>query len=331
MKYSIIVPVYNPPLEFLKLCIDSILNQTYNNYEIIIVDDGSKKEIGKFLDNLISNDHIKVFHNTNHGVSYSRNFGVEKSTGDYISFVDSDDVLNHNFLDIANQILEKNKLDMIVSQVTFNEKLLDSGEYTLYQCASINKELMSYYLSFYNINFKDNNKWVNRGPVARIIKKSFAIENRFDEDVSFAEDVLWNIQLLKKLNNIAILLMPAYYYRKNNGSLTAKYHPSFDNELIPVSQKIKNEIKNENVELSYSALLYEFYRIYLSLDLFHRENKLTIKEKYQKLVRISDNLLSSSRVKDISLKKYKFKHAVLLFLLKHKFYGIILILGSKRK
>ena len=238
MKYSVIIPVYNSPMEFLKLCIDSVLNQTYQNLEIIIVDDGSIKEVGNFLDQYADIDHIKVFHNTNHGVSYSRNFGIEKSTGDYISFVDSDDVLNPKFLEIANQILEKNNYDMIVSQVTFNEENLDSCEYMLYKGPNINKELMNYYLSFRNINFKDDNKWVNRGPVARIIKKNLIVENRFDEDVNFAEDVLWNLQLLKKLNNVAVLLMPAYYYRKNNGSLTSKYHYNFDNELVPVAKII---------------------------------------------------------------------------------------------
>ena len=96
MKFSIIVPTYNRE-EYIIKCIDSILDQTYDNFEAIIIDDGSTDN----TDNLVKKYHdkrIKYFKNTNHGIGYSRNFGLNKAKGDYIFFLDSDDYLDENML-----------------------------------------------------------------------------------------------------------------------------------------------------------------------------------------------------------------------------------------
>ena len=83
---SIIIPVYNGE-KYIKRCLDSIFTQSFENYEVIIVNDGSTDNTKNILDEL-KNDKLKIYNNENHGVSYSRNFGIEHSIGEYIMFVD---------------------------------------------------------------------------------------------------------------------------------------------------------------------------------------------------------------------------------------------------
>ena len=95
---SIIVPIYKVE-KYLKQCLDSILNQTYENIEIILVDDGSPDNCGKICDEYASNDkRIRVIHKENGGLSSARNAGLDVATGEYISFIDSDDYVSENFI-----------------------------------------------------------------------------------------------------------------------------------------------------------------------------------------------------------------------------------------
>lgn len=112
---SIIVPVYNVE-DYLKECLNSIINQIYKNLEILLIDDGSSDKSGEICDEFAKNDsRIKVFHKQNGGQSSARNLGLDKSKGDFISFVDSDDVLGENFIQKLYDMASKfqTKMSMI--------------------------------------------------------------------------------------------------------------------------------------------------------------------------------------------------------------------------
>lgn len=102
MKFSIIIPVYNTE-KYLKRCIESVLSQTYQNFEMIIINDGSNDNSEEILKNYTSNFKIKIIKQTNHGLSYSRNVGIRKAKGDYIIFLDSDDLIEKDLLNIINK------------------------------------------------------------------------------------------------------------------------------------------------------------------------------------------------------------------------------------
>ena len=102
IKFSIIVPVYNVE-KYIKKCIDSILNQTYKNYEIIIINDGSTDNSSKIINNYKKNKKIKIITQKNKGLSAARNKGIKLATGDYILFIDSDDYIDENLLLILNK------------------------------------------------------------------------------------------------------------------------------------------------------------------------------------------------------------------------------------
>lgn len=121
-KVSIIVPVYNVE-KYLKRCVDSIIEQSYKNLEIILVDDGSKDNSFSICKEYESKDsRVRIFHKENEGLGLTRNYGIEKSTGEYITFVDSDDYLT---LDAVETMVEKaavTNADVVVANMFYKDK-----------------------------------------------------------------------------------------------------------------------------------------------------------------------------------------------------------------
>ena len=116
-KVSIVVPVYNTGKEMLVRCFDSIINQTYKNIELIIVDDGSEQETADVCDKYC-NDHqefnIRVIHNKNGGASVARNTGIENSTGAYITFVDADDWVDSEYIEFLHTRIIEVDADIVM-------------------------------------------------------------------------------------------------------------------------------------------------------------------------------------------------------------------------
>ena len=118
MKFSIIIPAYNVA-DYLENCVESILKQTYDNYEIIIVDDGSTDETGKIADDLsLQFKQINVIHQSNGGASKARNTGMKEVVGDYILFLDGDDFWSDiYFLDQVASELNKQLVDVVITMI----------------------------------------------------------------------------------------------------------------------------------------------------------------------------------------------------------------------
>ncbi len=112
---SVIVPIYKVE-EYLRECVDSIINQTYKNLEIILVDDGSPDNCGEICEEYARNDsRVTVYHKENGGLSDARNYGMARSHGEYITFVDSDDVIKENFVEALMELIHKYNADIAVS------------------------------------------------------------------------------------------------------------------------------------------------------------------------------------------------------------------------
>lgn len=113
MKISVIVPVYNTE-RFLVECLESILNQTWKNIEVILIDDGSTDSSGQICEQFAMQDErVQVIHQENQGVSHARNIGLKKASGDLVSFIDSDDTLELDMYELLVEIMEKNKADIV--------------------------------------------------------------------------------------------------------------------------------------------------------------------------------------------------------------------------
>ena len=130
MKFSIVVPVYNVE-KYINKALDSILNQTYNNFEVIIVNDGSTDNSQKIIDKYTKLDkRFKSYKKENGGLSSTRNFGIKYTTGDYLLFIDSDDYIEKDYLEQANKVTNYTHPDLeydvvfVISNIPFESHYL---------------------------------------------------------------------------------------------------------------------------------------------------------------------------------------------------------------
>ncbi len=188
-KVSIIVPIYNT-VQYLNICIESILQQTYADFELILVDDGSTDGSDALCDQ-VNDARVKVIHQKNQGVSAARNTGLKKAVGQYIMFVDSDDTIEPNMLEcLYNNALKKNA-DIII-------------------CGAVpksNKDL------FTTLALQE--QW---GPWNKLIKKS-TLHHTFDPSISIGEDLLFIYQNHKYWKTFVFILEEFYHYRIHRNSV----------------------------------------------------------------------------------------------------------------
>lgn len=205
-KISVTIPVYNVEPDYIENAINSVLNQTYKNIEIIVVNDGSTDE--KTLEYLrtINNPVIKIINQENKGSGGARNTGIENSNGEYIGFLDADDWLDANFYEVLYNLCEENNADIACGTLTRKnihfQKPMDSFD---------NKVVD---------NFLAKMKYISNGSVcSKLFKKDLFLGVRFKEH-TYYEDNPVLVDLLVKSNKVAFTNTVKYYYRENFESIT---------------------------------------------------------------------------------------------------------------
>ena len=255
---SVIVPVYNCE-KFLKKCIDSIINQSYTDLEIILVDDGSTDKSGIICDSYREKDcRIRVIHKENGGVSSARNFGLDLAVGDYIFFVDSDDYLNHTCIQKLVLAQKQNKADIIVGNaidVRENGSTIANGGIS--EGKLLKKDDAIYH--FLKADYFTAVCW------GRLYCRSCIKFLRFDEHMRIAEDGKFFLNAIENSESIFIIPEKLYYYVIRDGSavhsgFTQKYYDElkFCEELAKAnhgSEKLR-EISEYKLYLYIQRLLY---------------------------------------------------------------------------
>ena len=206
---SVVVPVYNV-IQYVEKCIRSILLQSYKNIEVVLIDDGSNDGSEIVCDRFAQEDNrVHVFHIKNSGVSAARNLGLEKSTGDFIFFVDSDDWIAKDAIAEMIDAVVKNDLDLIACNMYLVHKN-EQGDYVAKKdiiWPDINEiTFMNRVDAFYTI-FSESAILANK-----IIKKVCIKNNKFNESIDYGEDMLFLIQCLKNIQKAAITPYYGYYY-----------------------------------------------------------------------------------------------------------------------
>lgn len=227
-KLSIIIPVYNAE-KYLEDCLKSICDEIDSRTELIIIDDGSK-DCSKDIYSKFKGNNVKIFVNDNHGVSYTRNFGIEKASGKYIMFVDADDFLTNNWSSVIfNNINEYND-DFIIFINGISEKLSK-------------EQLLDY-------NFQTDNsiKWIST-PWSKLYKKSILDKNniRFNGNIINGEDMLFNMEYINAIDSIKGIDCNIYNYRINPYSVTQ----SFKEKIFESDKIFLEELKNSNISPKY--------------------------------------------------------------------------------
>ena len=249
---SIVIPVYNVE-KYLKKCLDSIINQTYKNLEIILVNDGSTDKSADICKEYAKNDkRIIYIEQENQGLSCARNTGINNIHGKYIAFVDSDDYININFIEKLYTILIETNSDIAVcnySKVNENSKIdINKKEEDV-------KRVFSGTSKFYNIYNELENVTVvawNKLYKVDIFKNIRYPNGKVHED----EFVIYDI--IKVSKKIVYTTCNYYYYFQRSNSITGNYNIKRAVILEALEDRL-NKFKNDNKKILYSLTLYDYY------------------------------------------------------------------------
>lgn len=282
-KVSIVVAVYNAE-KTLKKCVESLLNQTYNNIEIILVNDCSKDNSLDICNEYSkANDNVKVISNDrNSGVSATRNNGINNSIGEYICFVDSDDYVESNYIEVLYYYYQKYNTVPICGFVYHDEynhakpvKYSWSGDEGLVSLGEAFKLKSELYLTAL---------WNKLFDRRLIIDKNI----KFDINISVGEDLRFSVEYFDKNNisEVSVLKSPLYHYMKlSDNSLMSNFVDNFDREKDNLDLIRSLAIKyNKSVDVEYKKAMEQVKTSMIYLIM--RENKLSKKCKIEKIKRI---------------------------------------------
>lgn len=259
---SIIIPVYKVE-KYLPRCIESVLNQTYKNFELILVDDGSPDNSGKICDEYaLKDERIKVIHKENGGVSSARNAGIDVAKGEFINFIDSDDWVPSNSL---QTLLAGISNDCDISVGSFENRDVKIRKKPL----NVSKIYISDLKIERNLRILERDEF--HGPWGKIYKSKIIKENnlKFPSGVKFGEDALFVKEYLKYCNIIKTTDITVYYYnRLNYDAMTKKF--SYYNELVKWMEMLiikhsellhSYEINQSDIDIALSR--YAFFKLYV--------------------------------------------------------------------
>lgn len=246
---SVVVPVYNAGSS-IKKSVDSILASTYRNIEILVVDDGSEKETADLCDALGKlDDRVKVIHQDNKGVSVARNNGLKFAKGDYITFVDADDLIEEKAICALVEVAERENADITIGG--YRECYGDGSEKE-YGCnqktiVKKDKDILTEFFTTNNIGW---NVW------AKLYRRNAVEGIFFVEGKKIAEDMFFNYQVLKAVDRVAIYGFPIYRYIKHDNSAMADTNCSKFFDSFYLAREV---FKDEETDELYEKEKLDFY------------------------------------------------------------------------
>lgn len=306
-QISVIVPVYNVE-KYLPRCIDSILSQTFKDFELLLIDDGSPDNCGKICDEYATKDsRVKVFHKSNGGVSSARNLGLDKACGEWITFIDSDDYVEVDYLQELIDAQQQNQVDYVVT-LSECDNIQESNQIT------VSRGDFSLLFSKFKID-RNGYPWGKLYSTA-IIKK---VGLRFDTKVHLGEDAMFTLLYLLETKNVTLISSDNYCYETQRpGSLTKTLN-SYASELAGKEEfdrivyEIKNKLRLDDVSL---AELEDSQRYYIERTLASIMRLSSRKERLQKMKELDFTLYYKHK------KPYSWKEQLLFYLLKNRFFCI---------
>lgn len=300
-KISIIMPVFNCK-EYVEESIKSVLNQEYKNLELIIVDDNSNDGTYELCKKILINTEAILLRNKRKGVSSARNLGIEHSSGDYLMFIDSDDIYRKDY--VCNMV---NAMDENVDWIVCNYGIILKGKV-------LNKK--------YKINDYSNERLISNlhnkelfNPVwNKLYKKEIIFEHniRFNEKSSIAEDLEFNLDYFKKSKGLKYVNKTLYYYRKNNEGLNHLY--KYDKEKTIIRKRLYEYEKMIFIEKNYNINF--LFNLYLKLCFAE------LKQNIVSLEYIDEIIKDDERKKELKYiyKKGNISQKITAFLLSKKLF-----------
>ncbi len=327
---SVIVPVYNTE-KYLRACLESIIDQTFREYEIILVDDGSTDSSGSICDEYSSRySFISVIHKENGGIASARKAGIEKAAGKYISYIDSDDSIDpdmyENMMDKADQY----DADVIICEMTS-----ETGKYSVLQKNAVEsgyydkKRLQSEFYPRMLFSGEEKTFGISPSLCNKIFRRSLLkdIIMNTEESISFGEDALCSFPCLLDAEKVYVLNKAFYHYRMVNSSSTHSYDKELMCKFILLIELLDREFKKRDFDGKWQLA---HYTARFSLEcirkelLFNRElplkKRITETERYLEQPRVAEAFQAVSYdafggANNIKMKLIGQKRLFLLYLL----------------
>lgn len=301
---SIIIPVYNVgmPLKTMAQCVQ---NQTYKNWELLLIDDGSTDGTSELCDTICQSDErIKCLHGSNEGVSSARNKGLAAANGACIAFLDGDDTIDSNYLQALHEACKE--ADIAVCDVSVEADSKESYRFTLGTETVIS--------SLQGLNYLLTRKYINSGPCAKLIRKNIIKETKFPP-LRLYEDILFNLDIFQNASKIAVTNKTAYHYIQNNSGAMASSKKTAPLDAVTATETIVKYIK-ANADLSDDCLYVSLsHLMQYAVECFERNNA----DDKEFLLR-TKKLFASCRCAILNCKAFPKKEKIVFLLFSFGYY-----------
>ena len=251
---TIVVPVYNVE-KYINECVDSLINQTYKNIEIILVDDGSRDKSGTICDDYAASDtRIKVIHKQNEGLGFARNTGLKVAKGKFVTFIDSDDKADIDLIQkLVDGICEFDcdtciggfKRILENNTVCFEERY----DKTLYEGKDVYDKLFARMLG----SAPDKHDAVRMSVWNVMYSMDIIRKHNIEfpsERIFISEDIIWDSEYYKYAKKANVISSTAYNYRITPGSLTQKYKPDMLEKICVLYSEMCNRLSNDEIKIT---------------------------------------------------------------------------------
>ena len=325
---SIIVPIYNTDC-YLRQCLDSIINQSYKNFEVLLVNDGSVDDSAMICKEFAEKDsRIRYFEKENGGVSSARNLGLKNVKGNYITFVDSDDWIEENYLEVLYNALKENEVDVAIS--THKDFNMDDNLYYLpfyseeqLHTLDIGKvsrdEFLELFPELSSLNHDFN------CAVSKLFKADVVKNLLFDESINYGEDLDFFFNLYLNVSSIYYVNQPTYIYRQHQTSASNNCLESHAISEIRIYEKILKKIMEIGI-LNHSYI--EKFKIILYFRLSQFPDSQVLKSYESFISVMSDSVMYSQSLISIIVPIYNVENYLRMCLdsIEHQTYSNIEVL-----
>lgn len=302
VKVSVIIPVYNAE-NFISRCLDSVLKNTFSDYEILLFDDGSTDGSWKILQTYAEKypEKIQAFHQKNQGVAKTRNAGIARAKGEYILFIDNDDWVDSDYLETFVHAIEKENADIVIGgyQRTSNTRIL----------FSVHPEQCEW------------SKYVTTAPWAKIYRKEFLLAHAIDFlDNALGEDIYFNLQAIHCTKKISLISYAGYHWFFNEHSISNTLQKNLKNNtsvlylLNRCHQKLKEMRALENSEIEFYFTRYIiWYLLHTGKTASSKELLSSFRFLFSWLSQRFPNFLHNPYGKKLFLKGERFQNSFVIF------------------
>lgn len=326
---DIIIPVYNTRKELLDRCLKSILDQSFHDFLITIVDDGSGEETKELLRKYEDNTKVSVIYNKNNqGVSEARNTGILATSSEFVVFVDADDTVDSHFLQDAMKVYEETEADIVVGCLEYisgnsitKHTLKTNEEYLTYSGKEIFDLLNNLLTNEGTISHRELRGFFNGAPVAKLYKRDLINSVQFTKAISVYEDIIFNFNAFIKSNKITIVNEIWYQYYQYSNSAIHGFNSSLLDSYINTLPFINNAMKE--YPMLEESLTHFF--IVETKTLLRNYFYYPIKSKHEKLKVSFDNHVFRDIIKNININTLSNGDRFILILLIIRNYGLIIL------